>query len=65
MIWLTIIFSTWPKALLKKKKSQNNTGNTEGLMAQTPTVKLDLQRKKIKGMSVCGKALKTFLMNIK
>jgi hypothetical protein len=34
-------------------------------MAQTPTVKLDLQRKKIKGMSVCGKALKTFLMNIK
>lgn len=31
------------------EKSQNNTGSTERVMAQTPTVELDLRRKKLKG----------------
>lgn len=35
------------------EKSQNNTGNTEGLMALTPTAKLALQRKEKLSGSVC------------
>lgn len=35
------------------EEAQNNTGNTEGLMAPTPSY-LDLQ-KQIKQINVCGK----------
>lgn len=35
------------------EKSQNNTGNTEGLMTPTPAAKLALQRKEELSGSVC------------